>query len=855
MATSTNVTRLLLIAVLAVTTAACGSFKDLNQKPDVAENERATPPEQAPAQPAPVADEAPDQQNNPGATTTPAMNGFAHAPDSSLVVYDMGLDAKPARQSVYDIQHTSLDLSFDFEGGRVLGVATHDLVFLGETPASIAFDGRDMKINNVSFDTGTGPVSAKFKYRDDSDLLVTVPREVTGLEARISIDYMAHPMRNGQQMGMYFVDGPGTDPARPTQIWTLGQPEDNQYWFPSWDYTGDRMSFEFRLTVPSHLETVANGTLVSSTTASDNLRIDHWKIEQPQLNYLAALAVGDFHREEDVHVRQDESSVPLAYFVEHEYADRARHIFGETPAMMAFLERVLGVPYPFENYKQVTVRDFTAGGMENTTATILMHRVQHDDRAALDYSPRDLIMHELAHQWFGDLVTVSDWGNLALNEGLASHMEEAYLEYQYGLEARVGHALSERADYFDEARIFQRPVVWHGYSNPYEMYDDHTYEKASQAFAQLRYEIGDAAFFGALSQFLKDFEGRSATIQDLEKVFARTTSRSLETFFDQWFYSAGHPVLSVSSGYRGDLGIYQFKIKQEQTAWGIREFVFPVDVEIAFENREPYRERIYVSSADTTISIGVAGKVLYSNFNRFNRTFAEVYETKSLHEWVGQAGNDTDLTGRLRALQALSDLPPDVLSKAVAIDRLTNDTSALVRQQAANTLAPYVSDATAYAALTRGAVLDASSKVRRTALEILSLKPDDKYQVTLVDALSDSSYQVVASALRQLAQSFPESAIGHLNRFAGMDSWSETVETAVIESAVTVGSIQALDVLVRYLEADQEESTRRRAVEGIMEIARKNEASHGRVKSLLKELSNDLHASVRTEAYKGLDEL
>src|SRR5690606_16084124 len=143
---------------------------------------------------------------------------------------------------------------------------------------------------------------------------------------------------------------------------------------------------------------------------------------------------------EDAYVRADSSVVPLLYLVEEEYADDAMRIFGETPAMMAVFEAETGVPYVWPTYKQAVVRDFTAGGMENTTLTILTERVQTDERGYLDYDARDLIAHELSHHWFGNLAGAEDWANLAVNESFASYMEAIYLERAVGRDAAPAHA-------------------------------------------------------------------------------------------------------------------------------------------------------------------------------------------------------------------------------------------------------------------------------------------------------------------------------------------------------------------------------------------------------------------------------
>src|SRR5690606_23494110 len=129
------------------------------------------------------------------------------------------------------------------------------------------------------------------------------------------------------------------------------------------------------------------------------------------------------------------------------------------PAMLRFFEEYHGVPYPWQNYQQMPVRDFTAGGMENTTITLLFEHIQTDERAYLDYTGRDLIAHELAHQWFGNLLTTKDWANLALNESFASYLEELYIEDAYGFDDAQEHGIRDRLAYYAQAEALRRPIV------------------------------------------------------------------------------------------------------------------------------------------------------------------------------------------------------------------------------------------------------------------------------------------------------------------------------------------------------------------------------------------------------------
>ncbi|NNF56871.1 MAG: M1 family metallopeptidase, partial [Rhodothermaceae bacterium] len=473
-------------------------------------------------------------------------------------------DVAPSRS--VDFLSTALDLRFDLEERAVIGTAEHHLTSLRDDLDSFYLHGVGMEIASVESlpEVSGGAVPVAYDY-DGQRLTITPERPLAYGEAlRLRITYTAHPMETAGQsglsfsgFGLYFIDPEGTDPFRPTQLWTQGQTEDNRRWYPTWDYPNDKATLDVTLTVPDSMQTFGNGTLVESTPAGEGLRRDRWVLDtEPQASYLTAFVVGDFAVVEDEYMRGDSTAVPLQYIVEPAYAGDARRIFGETPAMIAAFEAETGVRYPWANYKQATVRDFTAGGMENTTLTILWEGVQTDPRGYLDYTARDLIAHELAHQWFGNLTTAEDWANLAINESFASYLEEIYLEQAIGRAAAQAHGIDDRDAYLQQAQTLRRPIVWYGYDQEGQMFDRHTYQKGGQVLNQLRFELGDAAWRRGLNHFLTTHAGEPVEIDDLRTSMEGVSGRSLRRFFDQWFRQPGHPALDVEQAYFPGSDVY-----------------------------------------------------------------------------------------------------------------------------------------------------------------------------------------------------------------------------------------------------------------------------------------------------------
>ena len=403
---------------------------------------------------------------------------------TKIIYDDRNLFREPV--SNFDVISTALDISFDFPRQQVIGVAIHRLQVTSDLLDRVRLNGRDMDIKEVSARVGNGEFQVANSQYLNNVLTISLGTPARkGDFVEVLISYVANPRRNNNNLGLVFVDPLEIDPSRPTQVWTLGQPEDNRYWFPSWDYPNDRMTFELALTVPGKYMTIANGRLTRQEQLGGGLRKDRWELDKPHPGYLTGFVVGEYTAVQDTYTRSDGSSVPLAYFVEPEQALNATLVFGETPEIMGYFERNLGIAYPWDNYKQICVRDFTARGMENTTATLMYDKLQHDERAHLDYTGVDLIVHELAHQWFGNLLTCRNWAHLPLNEGFASYFERLYIEESNGLGDAQMHTIEDRKAYFNEANSLLRPVIWFNYEDPNTLYDRHTYQEGRPCFTSI----------------------------------------------------------------------------------------------------------------------------------------------------------------------------------------------------------------------------------------------------------------------------------------------------------------------------------------------------------------------------------
>ena len=265
-------------------------------------------------------------------------------------------------------------------------------------------------------------------------------------------------------------------------------------------------------------------------------------------------------------IEQTRLRLPVAYYVEPGREADGERSFGRTPDMIECFAGSLGVPYPYARYSQIAVADFIFGGMENTSATTQTDRTLHDERAHLDFSSEPLVAHELAHQWFGDLVTCRDWSQAWLNEGFATYFETVWMEASRGWDEYQRDVFEIVGRYMDEdGERYSRPIVCNVYRDPIELFDRHLYEKGAAVLHMLRGELGWERMQRALRQYVDDNATRSVETIDLVRAIERASGRNLREFFAQWIDRAGHPELEIRAAWDAARFSLTLEVEQKQT--------------------------------------------------------------------------------------------------------------------------------------------------------------------------------------------------------------------------------------------------------------------------------------------------
>ncbi len=718
------------------------------------------------------------------------------------------------------VKHIFLDLILDIPNQSYQGTCTIQLQPIRSGIERLTLDAVDLNIQSVQIDNK----SQTFDY-DGSELHIQLnpPTEVDQL-MKIAIAYSVEK----PQRGIYFIQPNQHYPNKPTQVWTQGEDEDSRFWFPCFDYPGQLTTSEIRVQVPKPAIAISNGQLIHTEEKGDD-KIYHWSQEQVHPTYLMTLAVGDF-----AEIQDEWRGKPVTYYVEKGREEDARRSMGKTPQMIEFFSKKFGYSYPFPKYAQVCVEDFIFGGMENTSTTLLTDRCLLDERASLDNrGTESLVAHELAHQWFGDLVVIKHWSHAWIKEGMASYSEVMWTESEYGPEDAAYYRLLEARNYLTEdSSRYRRPIVTHVYREAIELYDRHLYEKGSCVYHMIRTELGEL-FWKAIHTFVQDNAYQTVETIDLLRAIEKATGRNLLFLFDQYVYRGGHPDFKVAYSWDGESHLAKVTVTQTQaeagnngSSSGLFDLKLPIafgysdesggappaslvqnSAELKTQNSKLKTFKVRVNEREQSFYFPLAEKpqfVLFDAGNNFLKTVSLEYPLPELKAQLEFA--DGDPISRIYAAEALAKKGGLEAVKALAA-ALKRDRCWGVRAEVAKCLAEIKLDQV-FDGLVAG-LKDEDALVRRSVVESMSqIKTQESYEAlkTLL-AKGDPSYYVESAAARALAgmvsttlQSQENDVLTLLQSvLAERAGWNDVVRAGAIAGLSQLKtSTQALEIILEY---------------------------------------------------------
>jgi aminopeptidase N len=666
------------------------------------------------------------------------------------------------RSRDYDALHYRLEFRFDRENKRYFGTNTITLRPLQDDFTRCVLDAEHLIVDSVH-DSGDRLLEYE---QTDRHLIVTWPSPLAYHEAvTFSVQYSGEDSRNG----IKFIDAAETHPA---QINTYGWPENNHHWFPCFDFPNDKVTNELIVTARAADKVLSNGRLVGvSEDKTTGTRIWHWSQEKPHPVYCITMTVGPYEIIEDAC-----GDIPVNYWVYPKDVPHALRSFEKTPRMIDFFSRIFDFPYPWAKYDQICVAG-SGGGIENTSATVLGHGTIHDARADQDFSSESLVAHELAHMWWGDMVTERTWSHVWLSESFATYAEYLWARHDLGEDEGAVNLNRKKESYLREARTrYIRPLVFNRYNYPWDIMDSHSYPMGAVLLHMLRFEMGDREFFRALSYFLHKNAYGVVDTHDLMRAVKESTGRNLDWFFEQWVFKPGHPVFDVQSTWDAGSQTVTLKIHQvQETSRGIPVFRTPVLIGIHTE-KERRSEKIWIDEAAEEFVFECDGKPLLVRFDEGNHLLKEWTFPKGRAELLYQLQHD-DVIGRMWAAGELS---PYLKAPGVAEALKTaskNDPFWSVRVSAIEALSRAKRmDLTAFF---KESCLDQSSKVRTVALRALgALSDPDTASFFQERFRKDDSYAAQAEALRSLGRCGGRAHLAFLEKAAALPSPRNVIRRA-----------------------------------------------------------------------------
>lgn len=638
----------------------------------------------------------------------------------------------------FDLLNVRIEATIDYARRSVQGRVSHRMILLSDSLPFIRLDAdRGMSIGRVTING-----EETHAELDSESLRIAIgSRYRRGDTVEVEIPWWAQPTA-----GLYF-KGNGT-PESPCQVWTQGQDDLHHHWVPIYDRPDDLTATEVAATVPLGWKVLSNGRLVSCVSNNDSTATWTWREEVPHATYLITVAAGPFHV-----ARDTVDGLPLEYWVAPADSQDVLSTFGRTPRIIRFLSGYLGVPYPWTKYAQIVVEDFMHGGMENASATTLTAGVVVTP-GSVDYTPDGILAHEIAHQWFGDLVTNRTWKDRWLHESFAEYLELRALrdlygenrfieEYRRRERAAIGFDISER----------RAPLVGDRWAT------ENIYYRGAVVLHMLNSLIGDDAFRRGCRLFLERHRHANVETEDLRRAFEEASGRSLEAFFRQWIYGAGHPRLVVETehfGRRLILTVNQTQARDSLTG------IFTIDLPVVVECVNGIRiDTLLPIRADSNrFTLDLPSETFNTMIDPGWTIFKELACRRSINELIASLKAPWP-TARIEAAIGLQKLKAGEFQDEVEAGRRIEELMHAYQGEALPVVREEIIRAAAQigGVTRRGAILvqasaDTARDIRRAVIGLADEVPDPDFRVRLLRPFLEDVSDVVASeALAAIALS------------------------------------------------------------------------------------------------------
>ncbi len=806
---------------------------------------------------------------------------------------------------VADILHIKLDVVVpDMNTPTMQCVQTITFTPLANPLDVLTLDAANLNIRSASADGRT--VAVGVRPGDDKLTLTFSPGILMGEKVDVRLDYEVHDPAEG----VVWTPESSLWPGRAASFHTQGQPESNRYWYACHDFPNERLNSEVVVTVPAGFVVCSNGRQESHEQSTFSVgggpaEKYHFVQSKEHSPYLISIAVGKF---DIVDVSTFGSRLPMPVYCAVGDGVRAKKTFARTPKMISLYERLFNESYPWEKYAQVVVTNFAWGGMENTSATNLYDSVVLDDVALLDGDEDGLISHELAHQWFGNLLTCKSWEHLWLNEGWATYCEALWEQYRDSSLSGWGYSASPsdptsslRADNdayqaaiwsdFEDvirkdrgAAPYQPAMVSKEYDHPDDVSEREAnpYPKGAAILHMLRRKLGDKAFFGGVGKYIDSYRNSPVETFQFRECLERASGLSLQQFFDQWCYRPGVPRLTIAPVWNPETKSIDVTVTQIQTMDGANPaFAFDLTVCVGARGKLSTSVRTIRTRVEEW-SIPCEHEPSMVVFNQDLDVLAQIEVDQSADRFIEQLRSGSTHAARLQAAQHLarasSPLAVPALFSAARDARLSNT----LRNECLKSLGR-LANPTFDSLTENGSIAPASNEskgdpaalttllsgesgsfsespvreewARQLGLAAQNASDDLKKRAAskcLALWTNDRSYGVRAESLKSLGKLRTAAAIGALDLGLRTDSQHDQIRRGAIEGLAHLALGDSLDRVLPFAAPNHVPETRQAAIKAMVKLADQDKE---RVFNVISAIANQSDIRTRRAAIEALMDL
>jgi len=495
-------------------------------------------------------------------------------------VFPVSADDGYNRNQLIDVINYTFRISVSDTSNIIYGKTTISLNFTGEVSVmefdlkNLKADGKGMIIDSVRFSNG------KISWLHQKDKIVVTPEKMqfNGSSAKLYIVYHGIPAdgliisENKYKNRTFFSDN-----------W----PDRAGNYIPCIDHPYDKATVDFIIVAPEHYEVVASGYMFEESHLGEEMKLTHWKEEVPLATKVMAFGAADF----DVRLSGIAGDIPVWTYVFKENRSEGFYDYAVALKPLSFFSELIG-PYPYEKLANVQSKTIF-GGLENAGCIFYSENSVTGKGKA-----EKLIAHEVAHQWFGNSVTESDWHHIWLSEGFATYLTSVYIEKTYGAEQLTLEMKSDREraiKYFLKSPL---PVIDTTNTSLMRLLNANSYQKGAWVLHMLRHELGDDIFWKGIRSFYEVYKNKNALTDDFKRVMEAVSGKNLGGFFHQWLYLPGQPDLKITARSSQREGSTEIVVEQTQPSL----FNFPLELLINSQDGTT-REKIMVSGRISKIIV------------------------------------------------------------------------------------------------------------------------------------------------------------------------------------------------------------------------------------------------------------